>query len=160
IVSVATGPSRVSSTRLVRVAGCSAWGMNLLVLQALQHLTELAKVAELLPAADGVLPAGRGQHEDQRAVELLLLQAKLPRTLGKFLEYQLAVEGNDAWRILLKLVCQEDAAFGNLVPVNLFDPSRGALDEIGQPDAELNQAPIVLVIEQFRHNPPIVEQGP
>src|SRR5262249_19833439 len=133
IVSVATGPSRVSSTRLVRVAGCSAWGTNLLI-QALQHLTELAKAAELLPAADGVLPAGRGQHEDQCAVEPLLLQAKLARTLGKFLEHQLAVEGNDAWRILFKLVCQQDAAFGNLMPVNLFDPSRGALDEIGQPD--------------------------
>src|SRR5712692_9189895 len=142
-VRATTSPSRASSTSAPG-AGCAALANALLarrlLLQTPEHSREQAEIPQLRPAADSVLPAGRRQHKHLRAIQALLLQAELAPALGKLLKRQLAVERDDARRELLQLPRQQDTPFGEFLPMDLLHAARGALDQVGQADAELDDA--------------------
>src|SRR5712691_388672 len=147
-VSVSTPASRVSSTSGLEEARCAAFDMVIplslasrLAPQSLQHLCELAEIAQFVSPADGVLTAGGRQHKHLRPVELLFLQAQLAWPLRKHFENDLHVKTDHAWH-------------------KFFDAARRPLHQIRQPDAELDHALVVLILEWLRHNPRIVQERP
>src|SRR5713226_6029650 len=166
-VSVSTPASRVSSTNGLEEARCAAFDMVIpsslalrLALQFLQHLCELAEIAQFVSPADGVLTAGGRQHKHLSTVELLFLQAQLAGPLRKHLENDLPVETDHARHKFLELLRKDDAPLGELLPVDFLDAARRPLHQIRQPDAEFDHALVVLILEGLRHNPRVVQQRP
>src|SRR2546428_13957198 len=76
------------------------------------------------------------------------------------LEYQLAVEGDHARSEFFEFPRQQDAPFSKLLPLDFFDAARGALDQVRQPNAELDHALVVLIFQRLRHHARIIEQRP
>src|SRR5258708_17724034 len=93
-------------------------------------------------------------------IEEFFLEAVVAFALRELLIGQLAVEGDDAREILLELAGKDEAAFGEILAVQLFDGFSGALDEICEADAEFNDAAVVRIVERFRDDAAVVEQWP
>ena len=84
------------------------------------------------------------------------MQAELARSLGEFFVGVLAIESDHAWRVFLELLCQQNPALGNFLPVQLPNVTRGALHQIGKADAEFDQALIIRVGQRLGQNARIV----
>src|SRR5882672_4849945 len=131
-----------------------------LFLQFREQPGELAEVTQLGVWAEGVFSARRGENENQRAIEPLLLQSELAWPLGEILIGRLAVESDHLRGILLKFLRQQNAALGEFLATQFLDPARRPLDQIGQTDSEFDHTLVITMIEKFRHNPGIVKQRP
>src|ERR1700675_4868116 len=115
---------------------------------------------QAVAVAAGCRADGCWQHVNMRAVEKFFLDAKVAFALGELLEGELAVEGDDARQIFLELAGKYEAAFGIILALEFFDGFGGALDEIGEADAEFDDAAVVRVVERLGDDATIVEQGP
>jgi hypothetical protein len=95
-----------------------------------------------------------------RTIQLPGLQAELTGALGELLVSDFTVESHHARRILLEFLRQQDASLGIILPFQLFDASRRALHQIGESDAKLDQALVILVIDQFGYDAGFVKKRP
>src|ERR1700719_3004376 len=103
---------------------------------------------------------GCGQHVNMRAVEKFFLDAIVAFALSELLEGELPVEGDYARQVFLELAGKDEAAFGEILALQLFDGFGGALDEVGEADAELDNAAVVRVVERFGNDAAVIEQRP
>src|SRR5258708_34670843 len=108
-------------------------------------------------SARRVADSGR-HHVNMRAIQEFLLDAVVAFALRELFVGQLAVEGDDAREILLELAGKDEAAFGEILALQLFDGFSGALDEISEADAEFNDAAAVAEGERDRDNAAVVAQ--
>src|SRR6267154_4204664 len=102
-----------------------------LFLQFREQPGELAEVTQLGVWAEGVFSARRGENENQRAIEALLLQSEFAWPLREILIGRLAVESDHLRGILIQLLRQQDAALGEFLATQYHDPARRPLDQIG-----------------------------
>src|SRR5208337_2557658 len=130
------------------------------VLSAFDELGEFAKVLQAVALATGILTAGGRENVDLRAVEIHLLQAVVAFALGKLLEDDLAVKGHHVRREFTQLLREDNAAFGEILARELLDASGRFFDEIGEANAEFDDAAIVGVVEWFGDHARFIEHGP
>ncbi len=127
-------------------------------------LGESAKMAEFFGAIRGGNggngAASQRQDVDARAVEQFLLQAEFAFALGELLVGVLAIEGDDMRSKLLELLREHDAPFGKIRPREFGGSFRRALDEVGQPNGELDDPLIIVIVERLRDDRALVEQRP
>ena len=127
---------------------------------ASDELREFSEVAHLFGFAGGVLAAGRRQYVNARAVEKFFLRAEFAFALGELLVGMFAVEGDNVRGKLFKLLRKDDAAFGEILALQFLDALCGALDEVSEADAELDDALVVVVVERLGDDAAIVKNGP
>src|SRR6266481_5906478 len=89
--------------------------LGALFLQFREQFGEQAEDSQFGGSANGVLSARRWQNKYQRAVQALLLKSQFARPLRKVLVGGFAVEGDHLGRILLELLCQQNAALCELL---------------------------------------------
>src|SRR5262245_36774351 len=107
------------------------------------------------------LASGRGrQYVHTRPVKKFLLQTAFTFTLRKLFVRQLPVKGHYARRKFFQFLGKHNTALGEILARKLFRAVRGTLDQVGQTDAELDDALVVAIIEWFRHNAAFEEHGP
>jgi hypothetical protein len=87
-----------------------------------------------------------------RTVQFLFLQAERAFALREFFKHDLAVKRHHVRRKFFQLLRQQDAPFGELLPLDLLRAARGALHQIRQTHSELDHPFIVLGFEQLRHD--------
>src|SRR5271165_1896570 len=111
-------------------------------------------------SATCILAAGRRQNVHLRAIEQLLLQAEAALALGKLFIGYLAVEGDHARRKFLKLLGQDNAALGKILARQLFDAPGGTFHQVGQSNAEFNDAAVIRIVKWLRDDATVKQDGP
>src|ERR1700675_1718217 len=95
-----------------------------------------------------------------RAIKKFFLEAVIAFTLGELLEGELPVEGDYTRQVLLEFPGEDEAAFGEILALEFLDGFGGTLDEVGEANAEFDDAAIVRVVERFGDDTAVKEQGP
>src|SRR5215472_6837773 len=138
----------------------SDWPGFALFFDMLDELRKLAKMPALLASIRVIRATGGRQNVDARAIKHFLLNSVLAFALGKLLVGKFAIESHDARSKLLDFLGEDDAAFGKIFALQFFDALGGSLDQVGEPNAKLDDAPIIVVIEGFRNDAAFVQYGP
>jgi hypothetical protein len=95
-----------------------------------------------------------------RAVEKFFLDAIVAFALGELFEGEFSVEGNYARQVFLKFARKDEAAFGEILALQFFDGFGWTLHEIGEADAEFDDATVVRIVEWFGNDAAVIEQWP
>ena len=91
---------------------------------------------------------------------MFLLKAELALALRKLFVDDLSVEGNDMRRKFLQLLRKNDAALGEISARQLFHALGGPLDQIGEADAEFDDALVVVIVERLGDDAAFIDHRP
>lgn len=108
----------------------------------------------------GVGAGGRGEDEDLCAVESVLLEAEDAGAAREAFVDRFTVERDHARFHLFEFAGKQHAAFGEFLALDFFHAFGGALDQVGEADAEFDEAFVFGVFEGLGDNPGIVHDGP
>lgn len=135
--------------------------MRAILVEGFEEGGELFEVAHLDSfVGAGIGSGGGGEDEDLRAVEGVFLEAEDAGTARKALVDRFAVEGDDAGFHFFDFTGEKDAALGEFLALNFFHAFGGALDQVGEADAEFDEAFVFGVFERLGDDTGIVHDGP
>jgi hypothetical protein len=124
---------------------------------------ELGEFAEVFEFFGGAFPfgaTGERQDVDAGTVQQFFLKADFTFSLGELFVGFFSIEGDDVGSEFFEFLREDDAAFCVVLAGQFCGSFGRLLDEIGEADAEFDDALVIVIVERFRDDAALEEQGP